>query len=213
MVPAPSQVLMSRLSSSSRIPCCRARAGSPAAAREPPPLASQFVIAVHQLHCRAQRPDAIKLGHRRVARCDDGDVEVPATTRPREGLTKVARAGAHHRSTTTVGEKARDKLRAASLKLRTGFAVSSLMLTAHPRTASGPSQRNNGVSRKTGSITSRAARIRPMSSRVSGTSQQPSATDAAPTCEQLARRPVARVHPHAARKVSVISAERSFSRV
>ena len=52
------------------------------------------------------------------------------------------------------------------LKLRTGFAVSSLMLTVHPRAGSSASHRYSGVSRNTGSITPRAASTRPPSSRV-----------------------------------------------
>jgi len=56
-----------------------------------------------------------------------------------------------------------------ALKLRTGLAVSSLMLTAHPRTGSSASQRYSGVPRKTGSITRRAARIRAVSRRVTCT--------------------------------------------
>ena len=59
-----------------------------------------------------------------------------------------------------------------ALKLRTGFAVSSLMLTAQPRPGSSASQRYSGVSRKTGSITRRAARIRAVSRRVCGMTQQ-----------------------------------------
>src|SRR3954451_2659111 len=55
------------------------------------------------------------------------------------------------------------------LKLRTGFAVSSLMLTVHPSARPSASHRYIGVSRKTGSITPRAAPTRPPSSRVPST--------------------------------------------
>src|ERR1700758_2855369 len=67
-----------------------------------------------------------------------------------------------------------------ALKLPTGLAVSSLMLTAHPRTGSSASQRYSGVPRKTGSITRRAARILAVSRRVFCTAQQRSAVGAAP---------------------------------
>jgi hypothetical protein len=60
-----------------------------------------------------------------------------------------------------------------ALKLRTGFAVSSLMLTVHPRSGSSASQRYSGVSRKIGSIARPAARIRAVFRRVSCTTQHP----------------------------------------
>jgi hypothetical protein len=59
-----------------------------------------------------------------------------------------------------------------ALKLRTGFAVSTLKLTVHPRSGSSALQRYSGVSRKIGSITRRAAWIRAMSRRVSCTTAQ-----------------------------------------
>lgn len=63
-------------------------------------------------------------------------------------MAKIARTGAHHGSRAIVGEQASDYLVPRALKLRTGFAVSSLMLTVHPTSGSSASQRNSGVSRK-----------------------------------------------------------------
>jgi hypothetical protein len=68
-----------------------------------------------------------------------------------------------------------------ALKLRTGFAVSSLMLTAHPRPGSSASHRYSGrsVEKDRGDHLA-TARIRAVSRRVSFTTQQPSAADAIP---------------------------------
>jgi len=80
------------------------------------PLARHLDIAVHQLQSRVQCADAIKLGRGREAGCHHGDVEPPAATGPRQGLSKVARAGAHHGSRAVVGEQTCDDLSATGLK-------------------------------------------------------------------------------------------------
>ena len=121
------------------------------------PLAGHVEVDLHQLQPGVQCADAIKLDRRSKAGCDDGDIDSPGATGPSEPVSE-------RRLATTSAPRA--------LKLRTGFAVSSLMLTAQPSSDSIDSQRYNGVSRKIASITPRAARIRPKSRRVSCITQQ-----------------------------------------
>jgi hypothetical protein len=93
------------------------------------PLERHLDVAVHQLQRGVQSADAIKLGRRGKAGCDDGDVEPPAATGPSEGLAKVARAGAHHGSRAVVCELASDDLGTAGLEAADG--VRRFELDAH----------------------------------------------------------------------------------
>src|SRR5215469_16258147 len=181
MVAAPSQVSMSRLSSTSRMPSYRAMAAARSRAMSKSPSTSS------NLASNARMRSSLAAGAKRDA------TTVTSSPRPRPD-----QARAWPRLPALAHTAARESLSASplattsvprALKLRTGFAVSSLMLTVHPRSGSSASQRYSGVSRKIGSIARRAARIRAMSRRVSCTAQQRSAAGAVPSGVS-ARRPV-----------------------
>ncbi len=70
------------------------------------------------------------------------------------------------------GEQARDYLCAGALKLRTGFAVSSLMRTCAPEVGLQRLAALQRSAEKIGSSTRRAARIRALSRRVLSTNQR-----------------------------------------
>jgi len=119
--PAPSQVSISGLSSTSRIPshCAMAAARSRAMSKSPSTNSNLAPNARMQ----------IQLGRRRKAGCHDGDVEPPAATRPRERVAKVARTRAHDGSRAILGEQARDHLSAA--RLEAADRIRRLELDAH----------------------------------------------------------------------------------
>lgn len=79
-------------------------------------LASQLVVAVHQLQPGAQRADAVELGHGREAGRHDAHLDPPAATGPGEGLAEIARAGADRGSRAVAGQQVRDHLGAAALE-------------------------------------------------------------------------------------------------
>ncbi len=158
MVAAPSQVSMSRLSSTSRMPSWRAMAAARSRAVSMSPSTSSSLAS------SARMRSSLVPGAKRDA--------TTVTSSPRR---RPDHARAWPRLPALAHTTARKPLSASwlamtsvprALKLRTGFAVSSLMLTAHPRTGSSASQRYSGEPRKTGSITRRAARIRALSRRV-----------------------------------------------
>ena len=170
IVAAPSQVSMSRLSSTSRIPSCRATAAARSRAMSKSPSTRSSRAP------RARMRSSFAAGAKRDA------TTVTSIPRPRPDQARAWPRFPALAHTTARAPLPASRLAITSvprpLKLRTGFAVSSLMLTAHPRPGSSASQRYSGVPRKTGSITRRAARIRAMSRRVSGMTQQRTADDA-----------------------------------
>jgi hypothetical protein len=80
------------------------------------PLAGRVEVAVHQLQPGVQGADAVKLGRGREAGGHDGYLQPPAAAGPGQGLTEIARAGAHHGPRAAFGKQARDQLGAAALE-------------------------------------------------------------------------------------------------
>lgn len=149
------------LSSTSRIRCCRAMSAARSRAISMSPSTSSNLASSARMRASlaaGANRDATTVTSRSRIRPDQARAwpRLPALahTRAREPLSA-------RRLATTSAPRA--------LKLRTGFAVSSLILTLQPRLLSRASHRYNGVSRKIGLIMPRAAWTRAVSRRVDPT--------------------------------------------